>query len=171
MRFVVWYVPLFVLIFGMAAVYGYIALKVKRQAETWSGSYTPEMELQKELMREHIKPLRLYPIIYLVCSIFGLINRIQNAANPGNPVFGLAILHAIFAPLQGVLNAVAYGLDKETMKRCNMPSIRAAMARRSDKRLVQEYPVSAASPESDDSAVSDVPSSTRDSDGFNQVRL
>ena len=42
---------------------------------------------------------------YLLISFFPLINRIQNASSPDEPVFALYLIHSIMSPLQGFLNA------------------------------------------------------------------
>ena len=45
------------------------------QIRSWQGTYEPEIERSRQLIREEIKPLRAYPFIYLILSIFPLINR------------------------------------------------------------------------------------------------
>ena len=52
--------------------------------------------------------------------------RIQNAVNPGNPVFALVLLHALSSPLVGAVNAVVYGLDAETRSRLSWTQIKVS---------------------------------------------
>ena len=45
------------------------------QSKSWQGTYHPEVEHQKKMMKDDVKPLLLYPIIYLITQFFPLINR------------------------------------------------------------------------------------------------
>jgi hypothetical protein len=47
----------------------------KFQVKTWEGLYDPDIERQKLLLKEDVKPLRAYPFVYLSLSIFPLVNR------------------------------------------------------------------------------------------------
>lgn len=44
--------------------------------------------------------LRLYLVVFMVCKVFSLINRVQNFVDKDNPVFILFLLHSLFAPIQ-----------------------------------------------------------------------
>eukprot|EP00471_Norrisiella_sphaerica_P007328 CAMPEP_0184481368 /NCGR_PEP_ID=MMETSP0113_2-20130426/2924_1 /TAXON_ID=91329 /ORGANISM="Norrisiella sphaerica, Strain BC52" /LENGTH=112 /DNA_ID=CAMNT_0026860465 /DNA_START=916 /DNA_END=1254 /DNA_ORIENTATION=- len=48
-----------------------------------------------------------YPMVLVVCFIFGTINRIQSIFE--RPIYEIVILHAIFQSSQGTLNAIVYG--------------------------------------------------------------
>jgi hypothetical protein len=50
----------------------------------------------------------LYPMVFFATWIFGTINRAHSHFHPGEPVFELLFLHALFVPLQGTFNAVVY---------------------------------------------------------------
>ncbi|XP_077988029.1 cyclic AMP receptor-like protein A isoform X2 [Glandiceps talaboti] len=141
-RFAIWYGPLFVIIFLMFVVYTYIIIHVNRKVKAWEGTYDPETERSKQLLKEEIKPLLVYPFIYLLISIFPLINRIQNAVSHNNPIFVLVLLHALTSPLQGAINAIVYGLDKETRSRLTWTQIKVALQTKStDRALIREYPL------------------------------
>ncbi|XP_041483062.1 cyclic AMP receptor-like protein A isoform X1 [Lytechinus variegatus] len=141
-RFFIWYGPLFLLIILMFAVYAYITYKLRKRIRSWQGTYEPEIERNRQLIREEIKPLRAYPFIYLVLSIFPLINRIQNAVNPDNAVFVLYLFHALSAPLVGLVNAIVYGLDPETRSRLTWTQIKLALkSRRAEKAVIKEYTI------------------------------
>lgn len=43
--------------------------------------------------------------------------RIQNAFAPHNHVFALVVLACLSAPLHGALNALVFGMDRETLKK------------------------------------------------------
>jgi hypothetical protein len=57
----------------------------------------------------------LYPAIFLLVWIWGIIDRIQNLASP-TPSFALTLLHAFFAPCQGLLDAIAYGFTNNIVR-------------------------------------------------------
>jgi len=48
-----------------------------------------------------------YPVVLVICYIFGTINRIQNIFSP--PIYEIVILHALFQSSQGIGNAIVYG--------------------------------------------------------------
>ncbi|XP_060069964.1 cyclic AMP receptor-like protein A [Ylistrum balloti] len=139
-RLFLWYIPLFLGIFFMTIVYLYIVYTLKRKASTWHGTYDPDMEQKKAQMRNDITALRFYPLVYLVINIIPLINRIQNAIHEDKPVFGLILGQSITAPLQGALNAMIFGADKETISQLTWPGIKMAFQSRfRRKALIREY--------------------------------
>lgn len=141
-RFATYYIPVYVCIIGLFVVYSYIFITIRRQIKRWGGTYRAEAERSKELMKEDIKPLMWYPVVYLVTTICPLIHRIHNAVS-SKPDFTLLLLQVIFSPLVGVLNAVVFGMDKETVNRLNWVEMKVAFMQhsRARKRLVREYPV------------------------------
>mmetsp|Transcript_25529 Transcript_25529/g.82260 ORF Transcript_25529/g.82260 Transcript_25529/m.82260 type:complete len:319 (-) Transcript_25529:52-1008(-) len=56
--------------------------------------------------------LRLYILVFFMVKVFSVINRLQNAVDPNNPVLFLYIMQSFFEPLQGLGNALVYGLNK-----------------------------------------------------------
>jgi hypothetical protein len=52
---------------------------------------------------------RNYILVFVIVFVPQLINRIDNAARPGDPTFSLYLLQSICGPLQGLGNAVVYG--------------------------------------------------------------
>ncbi|KAK1169770.1 cyclic AMP receptor-like protein A [Acipenser oxyrinchus oxyrinchus] len=139
-RFGIWYIPLFTLIFLMTLCYGRIIYVAKERVLSWSGTFNPEREWRKVSLAEEIKPLKWYPSVYLLVSLFPLINRLHNAFNPLHPVFSLTLLHVISAPLHGLANAFVFGLDKDTWGQLNFTSIQLAIhSRLCDRTLIKEY--------------------------------
>jgi len=140
-RMGIWYVPLFIIIFLLIITYVYIVYTLRRKASSWEGTYDPDTERQHQLMKEDIKPLRVYPFIYLAVSLFPLINRIQNAFSPDSHVFGLVLLASIASPLHGALNAIAFGFDKDTLAKLRPSEIRLAIrSKMAPRSTIQEYP-------------------------------
>ncbi|XP_031752665.1 cyclic AMP receptor-like protein A isoform X1 [Xenopus tropicalis] len=139
-RFVIWYIPLFTLIFLMMLCYLRIIYVAKQRVITWSGTYEPSRERRKVVMAEEIKHLKWYPCVYLAVSLFPLLNRIHNAIFPSETVFILTLLHVISAPLHGLANAFVFGLDKETWDQLNLTSIQLAFQSRfCDSTRIREY--------------------------------
>ena len=52
--------------------------------------------------------------------------RIQNAVAPGHNLLWLVILASLSAPLHGVLNAIVFGMDKETMQKLTPSQIKVS---------------------------------------------
>ncbi|XP_022093839.1 cyclic AMP receptor-like protein A isoform X1 [Acanthaster planci] len=141
-RFFTWYGPLFIIIIAMFILYSYIIFILNKKVKSWQGTYEPEIERNRQILKAEIRPLQAYPFIYLALSVFPLINRIQNAANPGNPIFALVILHALTSPLQGLVNAVVYGLDRETRSRLSWTQIKVSfLSRFTRETQIKEYPL------------------------------
>lgn len=139
-RFGIWYGPLFIAIAVLVVTYIYIIVTLNRRLSTWHGTYDPDSERQAAMLKEDIKSLRAYPFIYLAASIFPLINRIQNAAAPDDPVFALVILAALTAPLHGAMNAIVFGMDRETLRKLTPTQIKVAfMARMTKTASIQEF--------------------------------
>lgn len=99
------------------------------QVQQWSGLYSPEVEAEKEFLKKQVQPLKYYPVVYLLLSVFPLVNRIQNAADPNQPVFVLLLLHSMTSPLQSFMNALVYlaNTDKATWSQCNRAGILRAV--------------------------------------------
>ncbi|KAL5004296.1 hypothetical protein ScPMuIL_017752 [Solemya velum] len=137
----IWYGPLVIIIGMMFVVYVYLSVRLSRQVSTWEGTYDPDTERRKELLKDDIKPLRAYPFVYLAVSLFPLINRIQNAIDDQHPVFALVLLGSISAPLHGALNALVFGLDRETFSRLTPSQIKVAVLSHIQKEEIREYPI------------------------------
>ncbi|XP_063069673.1 si:dkey-100n23.5 [Engraulis encrasicolus] len=110
-RFGIWYVPLFSLIFLMICCYVRIICVANQRMQSWIGTFNPERERRKMALAEEIGPLKWYPFVYLLVSLFPLINRIHNSIYPASPVFSLTLLHVLSAPLHGLANSFVFSLD------------------------------------------------------------
>ncbi|XP_077437030.1 uncharacterized protein LOC144060939 isoform X3 [Vanacampus margaritifer] len=108
-----WYVPLFTLILLMICCYARIICVANNRMQSWLGTFNLERERRKVSLAEEIKPLKWYPSVYLLVSIFPLINRLHNALYPLDPSFSLTLLHVLSAPLHGLANAFVFGLDRD----------------------------------------------------------
>eukprot|EP01094_Clydonella_sp_ATCC50884_P014655 TRINITY_DN2512_c0_g2_i1.p1 TRINITY_DN2512_c0_g2~~TRINITY_DN2512_c0_g2_i1.p1 ORF type:complete len:357 (+),score=109.86 TRINITY_DN2512_c0_g2_i1:150-1073(+) len=108
-RFLCFYFPLYIFIVWIIFAYFAISFKIWY---TFRGTAAAKKSKDFKIIRR----LALYPIAFVIIWIFPIINRAQNWIDPQNPIFILYLLHAIFAPLQGFVNAVIYGLDKALMR-------------------------------------------------------
>ncbi|KAK7477161.1 hypothetical protein BaRGS_00031647 [Batillaria attramentaria] len=110
-------------------------------ASTWTGTYDPENERNQQMLKEDIKPLRLYPVVYVVLSIFPLVNRIQNATSDHH-IFALVLLHAISATLQGAAYSLVFAIDRETLRSLTPAQIKAALQSKwAPPIVVREYEI------------------------------
>ena len=58
-----------------------------------------------------IKRLKYYPFILIICWVFGTINRIYNFAEPEDPLLWLTIIHVTLGSINGLFNAIVYGIS------------------------------------------------------------
>lgn len=145
LRFGTWYVPIFVVIFFMIGAYLYITLTVIRRARQWTGTFNQEVEHDKNMLANEVKPLAAFPMIYLLSSIPTLIYRIDDAAHPGKcPRYALLILSSIFAPSTGALNAISFAFYGEIQKLLSWGQIKSAFLSRftaSSSRIIHNVEV------------------------------
>ena len=140
LRFILWWIPLYVILVTLIITYCVIIYHMRKKRHTWEGKYDPESTKLQKMMAKEVRPLLWYPLIYFVINIFPLINRIYDTISP-EPELALWILHAIFSPLQGGFIALAFTLDKETLKRLNRAQIRATFFQGIQRQpSAHEYP-------------------------------
>ena len=129
-RFALWQIPLYIIFLPLFIISSIVVfVKLKRRTEHWDGpGPDPEATARRgryKIFRE-IKPLLLFPIIYLLLKLPLLISQLYEAVEPLEPVIALWILEAIFSPLAGAVIAVMYGLDPQTrtkLRRCQLQSL------------------------------------------------
>ena len=116
LRFILWYIPLYVVLVILIAVYIVILYRVRKLQQHWDGKFDPSSKHMRDKMRKEFRPLIWYPLIYLILGVFPTINRIHGAFI-SEPSLTLWILHALFSPLRGGFIALAYALDGQTVRR------------------------------------------------------
>ena len=139
LRFILWFVPLYVILFGLLVAYGVIICRVQRLHFLWHGKFDPEVKRKREQIRSEFRPLIWYPVLYLFLNVFPLMNRIHDGTT-SEPELGLWVLHAIFSPLKGGCVALAYGLDTETVRRLCTSCIFQYFRKSEATKGVSEYP-------------------------------
>ena len=128
LRFVLWQIPVYVFALPVFIVSSIaVFVKFKRRTEKWRGPcHKPEaMKGRYKIFRE-IKPLLLFPLIYMLLKLSLLVSQLYEAIDPLNPAITLWILEAIFSPLAGAAIAVMYGLDPQTrtkLRTCQIKSL------------------------------------------------
>ena len=130
MRFALWQIPLYTFFLPLFIISSTVVfINLKKRTEHWDGPGSdPEAIARKgryKIFRE-IKPLLLFPIIYLLLKLPQLISQLYEAVEPLEPMIVLWILEAIFSPLAGAVIAVMYGLDPQTrtkLYRCQLQSL------------------------------------------------
>ena len=144
LQFVLWYVPLYVILIILIALYVTILVKIHwydpRKYKMSNDNHASKQDHQE--MSKEIQSLLWYPFIYFMINLIPLINRIHGLARPNNPSLALWILTALLFPIQGGFIALAFTLDPDTRKRLTIVQIRAAtkeLCQRSGK-IVKEYP-------------------------------
>ena len=141
LQFVLWYIPLYLLLFVTCVVCVAVAVKVQMDAHRWSGLYDEESRANKERIKTEIRPLLWFPFIYLILNTFSFIDRIYNAAQPDDPLVVLTFLHACSSPFRGAFVALVYTLAGGTVGQ--WVQMRAAChncCRCKKKYNVHEYP-------------------------------
>mmetsp|Transcript_37797 Transcript_37797/g.118387 ORF Transcript_37797/g.118387 Transcript_37797/m.118387 type:complete len:364 (-) Transcript_37797:64-1155(-) len=106
-RFVTFYLVLWVCIIVDVYLMVEVARYVRRIVDLSGGNLG---ESTKKVLAT-VERLKYYPCILIVCWVPGTINRIHNTIHPTDPVFALAIIQVLFRSWQGILNALAYGLN------------------------------------------------------------
>lgn len=137
LRFIFWYIPLYVLLFLLIITYVVIIFWIQRLRKRWDGKFDPESKMKREKMRKEFRPLIWYPLIYLILNIFPLMNRIHDAFS-SHPSLALWVLHA-FSPLRGGFIALAYALDSQTLRRLGSMAF-CVILRPGTRREVKQYP-------------------------------
>ena len=142
LQFVLWYVPLYVILVVLICLYVAILVKIHwYDPRTWKGNYKPEEEHYRSQMSKEIRSLLWYPFIYFMINLIPLINRIHGLARPNNPSLALWIIHSLLFPIQGGFIALAFTLDPDTRKRLKPAHIRAAAKELKNVSNVEEYPL------------------------------
>eukprot|EP01147_Barroeca_monosierra_P007733 gene7733-7731_t len=152
MRFVLWYIPMLILLIGIGISYAMMYRRLRYDTMIFKGSHENAVQEEFESHEENIRTLRWYPVVYVVLAIFSIINRIQNAVHPSRPIFALYLLHSFSSPLQGVFNAFVYLTNVATWTSCNFRSIKKALFHRLSSPEMEEYTVQSSKTSREDDA-------------------
>ena len=146
LEFVLWYVPLYLILTVLLFLYVIILVKIHCfDRGRWTGNYKhTDDQHQIKMMSREIRSLLRYPLIYFLISLFPLSLRICKLFDVDTmKLIPLWILTAIFFPIQGGFIALAFTLDPDTRKRLRWVQIKAAakeLCQRDGKNVISEYP-------------------------------
>eukprot|EP01112_Ceratiomyxa_fruticulosa_P017334 TRINITY_DN5385_c0_g2_i2.p1 TRINITY_DN5385_c0_g2~~TRINITY_DN5385_c0_g2_i2.p1 ORF type:complete len:302 (-),score=7.28 TRINITY_DN5385_c0_g2_i2:24-929(-) len=95
---VFYFLPLLVVLLVNVGVF--IAIRVK------IAKYSNSMEARMNIV------VSFYLIAFVTSQLPAVLNTVQNAISPNQPIFMLYVFHALFQPLQGFLNCIVYGINE-----------------------------------------------------------
>lgn len=124
-RLAIWYAPFFSEVSLQLLIVIIIMISTRRRAQKWEGTYNPELERAKQVMKEEVKPLSGYPLVYLLTSVVPVITGMRDIVHPSERSFSLCVLDNLLAPLTGFLNIIVFGLDRDTRSRLTWVQIKA----------------------------------------------
>ena len=107
-RILLFYLPLWIAIAFNSVVYIVVTNTLARVARTQASETRPKY-------LKMIRRLRMYPLILVFCWMGATVNRIQNVIYPDKPIYNLYLFQVSTRSLQGVLNAIVYGLNNHVM--------------------------------------------------------
>ncbi|XP_064394702.1 cyclic AMP receptor-like protein A [Halichondria panicea] len=146
LQFVLFYGPLWIISVILLIVLISIACLTRHRRNKYQGVCNHQVDAQKKLWEEDIRPLVLFPWIYLVILLFPLMNRLRLAFgffDPDSPAnFWFWFSHAFMLTLHGTLYALVFACDKTTRSRITYHQIKAALLQRTmRRRKIKEYPL------------------------------
>ena len=135
-----WYGPLIFTILILFLVYPYIIWKVYKLVKAADSGDLDQIKKRRMIfLKDDVKHLIAYPMVYLLVSIFPLINRIQNSIS-NDPVYALVILHALCSPLQSALNAIVHAMSQDVLSKLRPHQIKITIVNlfRRDRPLITD---------------------------------
>lgn len=129
------------LLFSMIGYSRYLLKRVSEQS--YMGTWDPSFSRRKKALEQDRRTLQNYPIVYTVTSIFPIYLRLHNMFNGDSDQapFWLWVLVTIMVPMNGVINALVFGLDPETRQKMTLQQIRLQWYSHWDKPMIVNYPM------------------------------
>ena len=116
LQYALWYVPVYTIFLVIFIASIVITVKVRRDIRKYEGTpWTPTVKISKQKIREEVKPLLWYPLIYLVLRTTLLASQIYDSVEPQNPLLALWVLQVVTSPFAGAAIAFMYAFDLETL--------------------------------------------------------
>ena len=127
LRFGVWYIPLFVLVFLMFLIHVYLLWFLMKFQKPLNNRSDDERTAHNRMLKD-LKSLLAYPLFYIVFYLPGFIFRVIEETHPyDKPAYGLTIAMVVFIPSLGVLYAVAFVLINASLKEISVPLLKAGL--------------------------------------------
>lgn len=143
-RFGAWYIWSIASELFLLVAFILITYKLRKNEKSCVGTYDSGYNVRHRLVKEAVRTLRLYPIVYFFVIIFPAINRIQNVIHGSEGcdqyIFPLVLLHTLTDPLDGLGITLVFVLDRRTRRLLNLRSIKEAWRRKFKNKLeIQEF--------------------------------
>ena len=125
------YIPLYTLMLITIISIVLVGVRVNMGSMKWVGKWDTVDSAIRENLKKEILSIIWYPIIFIMFTIFSLINQIYTAIHTDpkdlpTAYFVLIYLRVLTTPLRGAFIALAFALDRETRKRLRPTQCRAA---------------------------------------------
>ena len=114
-QFGIWYIPLYVSTTVIIAMLVAVPVRVFCSTRHWNRQ-DPVAQTTRALIFREIRPLIVYPIVYLLLNTFSFVSQIYNATSPTSPSTVLPYLRVLSSPLRGAFIALVFALDRDTWK-------------------------------------------------------
>ena len=125
-QFGIWFVPLYVSTALIILMLLAVAIKLSCTMRQWKGRSDPMTAAVNQVLRNELRSLFVYPIIYLALNTFSIISQIYRAIYPNSSSAVLPYLRVLTSPLRGALVALLFGLDRDTWSRLTIPHLKKA---------------------------------------------
>merc|ERR1712070_295175 len=106
LRYICYYIPTWCFMLLIIILFGRIIREVRGLISQGEASIAHQMDPLVAI----VKRLAIYPTVMFICFFFPSINRIHNTVDPQHPSFALYILTVAFSNLNGVANALVFGM-------------------------------------------------------------
>lgn len=124
-QFGAWFVPLYISITIILIMLLAVAIKYFRTLRHWKDKQDPRIQGMRNVLRNELRSLISYPIIYVLLNTFSFASLIHHAIfQSSSPV--LTYLRVLTSPLRGAFIALAFTLDKDTRGRLTVTHCKAA---------------------------------------------
>ncbi|KAI8813581.1 hypothetical protein BJ742DRAFT_788819 [Cladochytrium replicatum] len=108
--FYIWLWAIFLWNLGVYFFVGYVVMSSQRRVHKMSSERPGAMFAPSTAMKNYIRKTSFFILAFFINWFWGSVNRIQGFIDPNTQIYALFVLHAIFTPLQGFLNFLAYFL-------------------------------------------------------------
>jgi len=117
-RLILFYIPVVLTMILNFVIYVLVLREVRRimASVKSTGNDQQNDENYKKTKKLALKFV-LYSMAFFISWIFAIINRIQNVMDPNNNIYELFVLQGFFIPLQGVINAIFYGMTDYKLRK------------------------------------------------------
>ena len=115
--FGMWFIPLYALSIIIVAMLVAVPIRVFYGMQSRDRRHNPVAKAAMAVVCSEIRPLIMYPIIYMLLNTFSLANYIYIAVDPGNPSIVLSYLHVFSSTLRGAFIALVFACNRDTWRR------------------------------------------------------